>query len=157
MALNKYLLDAKVMVEYWCQYNTKDKSCFIITMIASKAHAVSKHNNEFMLIPLADVMKIAVGTYDYVKNDWKSDEEALTLTMVLVPGLVDLDKVNPKKFLKNRLFVHPWPTENLDQNAVLKTRFLIILGAAPYNVLQEYDELAVKIYKQVIIYYFIKK
>ena len=62
-----------------------------------------------------------------------------------------MDDVNPKKFLKNRLFVHPWPTDDLDPNSVLKTRFLIVLGAAPLNVLPEYDELAIKIYKQVIL------
>ncbi|CBY16181.1 unnamed protein product [Oikopleura dioica] len=65
--------------------------------------------------------------------------------------LVDADDVNPKNFFKSLntgLFCHPWPALEYDPNAVMKSRFLLVLGAAPVTYGTEFDQLAMECYQK---------
>ena len=60
---------------------------------------------------------------------------------------------NPRRVLKDLvkgLKVHPWPDASYDPLAIEKTKFLLILGAAPYATPPIYNEDALVMYRTVI-------
>jgi hypothetical protein len=66
--------------------------------------------------------------------------------------LTTFDQINATEFLKcvdGGLFAHPWPDASFDTNAALKTRFLLVIGAVPLNVIPDYDAAAQELYQKV--------
>jgi hypothetical protein len=60
--------------------------------------------------------------------------------------------VNTKLFIdeiKKGLFAHPWPDASIDQNAAMKCRFLLVIGAVPLNKLPDFDSASQQLYRQV--------